>query len=125
MPNVLTETGARAYADQWISNWNRKDVEAVLSHFRDDVVFTSSRAASIMGSSRLEGKNSLREYWTRAVSQIRTISFQLDYVLCDSHRLGIIYTAEIDGKRIRAAEFLVFGDDGLIHNGEAMSGVAL
>ena len=55
----------RAYAEQWISDWNRKDMDAVLSHFSDDVVFTSSRAASIMSSARLEGKAKLREYWTR------------------------------------------------------------
>jgi ketosteroid isomerase-like protein len=122
-PNALTQSGARAHAEQWISNWNRKDVDAVLAHFGDDVVFTSPRAASIMGTSQLEGKESLREYWTRAIAQIRTIHFQLDYAICEGDRLGIIYSAEIDGKRMRAVEFLIFGGDGLIHRGEAMYGV--
>jgi hypothetical protein len=39
--------------------------------------------------------------------------------------VGIIYIAEIDGKRMRAVEFLIFGNDGLIHQGEAMHGVTL
>ena len=118
--NSLPQASPRVYAEQWIANWNRKDVEAVLAHFSEDVVFTSPRAASIMSSTRLDGKAKLREYWTRALAQIRTIQFALDYVIRDGDRLSIVYTAEMDGKRIRAVEFLVFGSDGLIHQGEGM-----
>jgi ketosteroid isomerase-like protein len=125
MPSALTQTGAHAYAEQWIANWNRKDAEAVLEHFRNDVVFTSARALAITGSSRLDGKALLREYWSRAIAQIQTIHFELDYVLCAGDRLGIIYTAEIDGKRMRAVELLSFANDGLIYEGEAMYGVTL
>ncbi|HET6181425.1 MAG TPA: nuclear transport factor 2 family protein [Candidatus Sulfotelmatobacter sp.] len=125
MSYSLTQENARAFADEWISSWNRKDVEAVLSHFSEDAVFTSPRAASVMQSSRLEGKARLREYWTRAMAQIQNIHFTLDYVTTEFNRVGIIYIAEIDGKRMRAVEFLIFGNDGLIHQGEAMHGVTL
>jgi ketosteroid isomerase-like protein len=90
MVQSLNPDRARAYAEQWIANWNRKDAEAVLAHFSNDVVFTSARAVAIMGSSRLETKASLREYWSRAIAQIQTLHFKLDYVLCESDRLGII-----------------------------------
>jgi ketosteroid isomerase-like protein len=125
MQNLLTPAGAHAYAEQWIANWNRKDVDAVLAHFSEDVVFTSLRAESIIGSSRVKGKGALKEYWTRATARIQTIQFQIDYVLSEGDRVGIVYTSEIDGKRIRAAEFLVFGKDGLIQEGEAMYGITL
>ena len=123
--NSITPDDARAFAEQWIANWNRKDVEAVLAHFSDDVIFTSSRAETIMGSSRLEGKAALREYWTRAVARIHSLHFRLDYVMSEGDRVGIVYTSEIDGRRLRAAEFLVFASDGLIREGEAMYGVTL
>ena len=125
MPFSLTEETARAFADEWISSWNRKDAEAVLSHFSDDTVFISPRAVAIMQSSRLEGKAQLRKYWTRAMAQIQYIHFSLDYVITEFNRVAIIYTAEIDGKRMRAVEFLVFNDDGKICLGEAMHGVTL
>ena len=31
---------AAAFAEQWAKDWNNHDVEAVLAHFADDVVFT-------------------------------------------------------------------------------------
>jgi ketosteroid isomerase-like protein len=125
MNHSMTQAEARAFAEQWIANWNRKDVEAVLAHFVDDVVFTSPRAEAIVGSSRLEGKAALREYWTRAMARIQTLHFRLDYVISESDRVSIVYTSEIDGKRLRAAELLVFGSDDLIREGEAMYGVTL
>ena len=122
---MRTQADARAFAEAWVSEWNRKDVEAMLSHFNDDVVFASPRAQAILGSSRIEGKTKLREYWTRAISRVQTIHFVLDHVISEGDRMGIVYVAEIDGRRMRAAEFLKFGDDGLIHEGEAMHGVEL
>jgi len=116
---------AQAFAEQWISDWNRRDVEAVLSHFSEGVVFTSSRAKAILGSPRVEGKSRLREYWTTAINQIQTIRFTLNYVVRGANRMVIVYIAEIDGKRLSAAEFLRLGEDGLVREGEAMYGVEL
>lgn len=115
----------RAFADRWISDWNRKDVEAVLSHFSEGVVFTSSRAKAILGSPKVEGKFRLREYWATAIARIQTIRFTVDYVIGDRDRMAIVYIAEIDGKRTRAVEFLVFNNDGLVREGEAMYGIEL
>ena len=116
---------ARAFADRWISEWNRKDVEAVLSHFSESVNFTSPRAKATVGTSRVEGKSRLREYWTKAIDRIQTIHFTLDYVIRDGDRIGLVFIAEIDGRRMRCVEFMVFGDDGLVREGEAMQGIEL
>lgn len=122
---MSTRIDAEAFAHEWISNWNRKDVEAVLSHFSESVVFNSARAKALSGAARVEGKSKLREYWTTAVGRIQTIHFTLDYVISDGDRMGVVYTAKIDGKRTRAVEFLKFGDDGLVLGGEAMYGIEL
>jgi ketosteroid isomerase-like protein len=122
---LRTRADCRAFAERWVSEWNRKDVEGVLTHFSDDVIFASPRARAIVGSCRVEGKAGLKEYWTRAISRVQTIHFTLDHVISDGDRMGIVYVAEIDGRRMRAVEFLKFGDDGLIHEGEAMHGVEL
>jgi len=122
---VSASIDARAFADRWISEWNRKDVEAVLAHFSESVVFTSPRAKAIVGSPRVEGKSVLREYWTKAIARIQTIHFTLDYVISDGDRISVVYIAEIDGRRMRCVEFMVFGGDGLVREGEAMHGVEL
>jgi len=35
---------AIAFAAEWERNWNAPDLDALLSHFSEDVVFTSSAA---------------------------------------------------------------------------------
>lgn len=122
---MSTQIEPRVFADQWISDWNRKDVEAVLAHFSEGVVFTSPRAAAVLGSPMVEGKSRLRECWTKAISRIQTIHFTLDYVISDRERIGIVYVSEINGKKMRSVEFLVFGEDGLVREGEAMHGIDL
>jgi ketosteroid isomerase-like protein len=38
---------AHRFAGQWLQAWNSHDLEAVLSHFSDDVVFSSPTAAQL------------------------------------------------------------------------------
>ena len=116
---------AQAFAERWISEWNRRDVEAMLAHFSDDVVFTSPRAKALVGCARIEGKAKLREYWTLGVQRFQSFRFILDYVIYQGDHMAIVYTPQLDGKRIRAVEFLTFGQDGLIREGEAMHGIEL
>ena len=37
------------YAQQWAEAWNRRDLEALLEHFKDDVVFSSPKAVQTVG----------------------------------------------------------------------------
>jgi ketosteroid isomerase-like protein len=121
----MTQSEAHAWVQQWIANWNRRDVEGVLAHFADDVEFTSPRVAPILGRNRVSGKCELAEYWNRGMAAIQSIHFELDCVIADGNRLGIIYTSEINGKRMRSVEFLLFNEAGLVREGEAMHGVML
>jgi ketosteroid isomerase-like protein len=120
----MTQSEALAWASDWIANWNRKDVDAVLAHFADDVEFTSPRAVAIMGKARLSGKRELAEYWTRALAAIRSMHFELDCVIADGSRLGIIYTSGINGNLLRAGEFFVLDGTGQVRCGEAMYGAS-
>ncbi len=45
----MTHDEARRWAEQWVEEWNRHDVEAVLTHFADDVEFCSPVAATVTG----------------------------------------------------------------------------
>jgi len=121
----MTHSEALAWAEAWTDNWNGRDVEAVLAHFADDVEFTSPRAVPITGKPNLTGKQALRDYWSRGMAAIQSIHFDLDYVIADGSRLGIVYTSVINGTRMRSVEFLRFNDAGLVVLGEAMHGVVL
>jgi ketosteroid isomerase-like protein len=61
----MDDTFAHAFADRWVQAWNAHDIEQVLSHFADDVVFTSPLAMQIVDGSDgvVRGKEALRLYW--------------------------------------------------------------
>jgi hypothetical protein len=121
---VSARIDAQAFADRWISDWNSKDVEAVVGRFSENVVFTSPRAKRLWvqpGSKENPGLGVLDQ----GHSSIQAIRFTLDYVISNKDRMSVVYIAEIDGKRMRAVEFFVFGEDGLVREGEAMHGIDL
>lgn len=114
------------FAAQWAAAWNRADVEAVLAHFHDDIVFTSPTALAVAGTATVHGKPALRAYWWAALAGIGTLHFTVDRVLWDpaSRELAIIYVSRVDGRVRRMSENLRFGEDGLIIAAEVFHGVA-
>lgn len=122
---ISTRTDAEKFAERWADAWNRRDVEAVLAHFRDDIIFASPTALVVTGSPVVHGKNALRAYWTAALARSGSIRFSVLRVLWDaaSRELAIIYVADIDGRTGTVSENLIFGDDGLIATAEVFHGV--
>jgi hypothetical protein len=116
---------AEAYARHWADDWNRRDLDAILEHFADDVTFSSPKAAQTIGAPTVHRKDTLRAYWRGALARIGSLRFAVDRVIWDpeSAELSIVYDREIDGSRDRAAEVLRFGEDGLVVRGEVFYGV--
>lgn len=69
----MTHDDARAFADDWAAAWNALDVEGVLSHFDENVSFTSPTALAVMGVATVRGKQALREYWNKAVARVGSL----------------------------------------------------
>ena len=121
-----TRTDAELFAAEWAEAWNRRDVEAVLAHFRDDVVFGSPTALAVTGSPVVHGKDALRAYWIRALANIGSLRFSVVRVLWDPslRELAIIHVAEFDGRARTASENLVFGEDGRVAKAEVFHGIS-
>jgi ketosteroid isomerase-like protein len=121
----MTSDDAAAYATQWAQDWNRRDIDAVLAHFHEGVEFTSPTALAVMGTPTIRGTASLREYWTKALSQITSLRFTLDRVVWDGSRreLAIIYTSDINGKAKRVSENLRFDAAAKVVSAEVFHGI--
>ena len=121
----MTHDEARGFAEDWAAAWNELAVERVLSHFDENVSFTSPTARAVMGVATVSGKQALREYWTTALARIESLRFAVDRVLWDAgtRELAIIYDSEINGRKRRASENLTFGADGLVVSAEVFHGV--
>lgn len=69
----------RTFVDDWATAWNAHDVESLLQHFADAVVFTSPVAAQLIPSSGgvIRGKTALREYWTEGLRRLPDLHFEV------------------------------------------------
>src|SRR5262249_37174942 len=114
-----------AYAHSWADSWNRRDLEEVLSHFAEDIVFTSPKALQVVGAPTVRGKVALRAYWELALGRIGSVRFKVVRVLWDAetNELAIVYDRVGDGQKNRVAEVLQFGDGGRVVCGEVWHGV--
>ncbi|HUN90077.1 MAG TPA: nuclear transport factor 2 family protein [Terriglobales bacterium] len=110
---MLTETFARQFAADWIHAWNSHELEAIMSHYAEDVVLTSPAAAKLLGepSGLVQGKEDVREYFRRGLEAFPQLKFSLvdvfwgvsSVVLCFENQRGT-----------RTAEFMEIDAEKLI-----------
>ena len=113
----MTGAEAAAFAARWIEAWNARDVEAVLEHIADDVVFTSPTAARFVPGSggTVRGKDALRSYWTLALQGHPDLHFELLDVYVGVETVVLHYRNQLGGL---INEVLTFRD-GLVAVGHA------
>ena len=124
---LMTYDGMMSFAERWIANWNRRDIEAVLAHFADDARFTSPVANEFVGRSVLRNKEELRAYWKTAMTRVAALEFKLDHASWDEHRrtLTVVYAARLNGEWQRACEIMQFDAAGRQISGEAFYGAPI
>ena len=115
-----------AFAREWAQAWNARDLDRVLAHFSDAIVFSSPKAVDAVGQPTVRGKPALRAYWERALTQISALEFFVVAAMWDAsvRRLAIIYDRKVNGRADRAIELLTFDTRGVVTAGEVFYGVA-
>ncbi|BAX90196.1 nuclear transport factor 2 family protein [Mycobacterium shigaense] len=105
-----------AFTRSWLDAWNAHDVERVLQHFADDVVFTSPVAVRVLNDSNgvVRGKDALRAYWLAALQRIPDLHFELIGVYVGVQAIIINYRNQT-GAMVN--EVLIFDETGLIREG--------
>jgi ketosteroid isomerase-like protein len=103
------------FSRHWAQAWNSRDLEGVLRHFHDDVVFTSPVAAQIVPGSNgmLRGKEALRAYWAEGLKRVPDLHFTVESVYAGVTALVIHYRNQ---KGILVNEVLIF-DGALVREG--------
>lgn len=88
----MDPVAAQEFVDDWMAAWNAHDLERVLIHFAEDVVFTSPVAARLLGGDGvIRGKAALRDYWREALRRVPDLHFEVIDVYVGVHTLVIDY----------------------------------
>ncbi|SDH51840.1 MULTISPECIES: nuclear transport factor 2 family protein [Bradyrhizobium] len=107
-----------ALGRDWIAAWNSHDLERVLALYAEDTEMTSDRipALGFDASGTVRGKPTLRAYWSKALSMIPNLHFELidTYVSPDS---VVVFYQNERGKKI--CEYLRLDAEGKIRQGSA------
>jgi hypothetical protein len=109
----LNPAFAEDFARAWVQAWNDRDLDAILSHYADTVVFNSPRIDLVLGTGEafVTGKEALRAYWSEALARSPQLYFELDEVLIGSNALTLLYTNHRDEQ---VAETFVFDETGAV-----------
>lgn len=111
----MDHADAVAFAEGWVNAWNSHDLDAVLSHFADNVVFTSPVVAQFVDGSGgvIRGKAALRAYWAEGLRRIPDLHFEVVGVYVGVDALVINYRNQL-GRLVN--EVLIF-DGSLVTQG--------
>jgi ketosteroid isomerase-like protein len=110
---MIDRAFAEHFAADWIRVWNAHDLDAILSHYADDIVFRSPRIAVVIGETVdfIAGKPALARYWGKALSLAKDLHFTFDRLYLGSDSLTITYRNQ---RGQNAAETFVFNHQGLV-----------
>ncbi len=75
----MERSEAEAFVVRWVHDWNAHDLESLLAHFADDVVFTSPVAARLLPETGgvVRGKEALRAYWAEGLRRFPDLRFEI------------------------------------------------
>jgi ketosteroid isomerase-like protein len=110
---MLAGVQANQFAKEWIEAWNGHDLERILVHYADDIVF-SSPFVKRMGpdaSGLLRGREALRKYFEAALTKFPALHFHLRTVLLGVDTVTLLYDS-VNG--LLAAETMTMNDAGRI-----------
>jgi hypothetical protein len=101
-------------------DWNSHDLERILAHYSEDVVFSSLRIVAFLGdpAGEVHGEDALRAYWAKGLELLPDLHFTIEDVRACVDSVVINYRNE---RGQAASEVLTFRD-GLVFRGFGVYG---
>jgi hypothetical protein len=112
----VVHVDAIKFSSDWVRAWNAHDVEAVLAHFDDQVVFSSPVALELFPETGgvVRGKVALRAYWIAALTRVPELKFTVESVYQGIETIVINYRNQTGGS---VNEVLRFTKENLVIEG--------
>ena len=92
---MLERAQAQSMAEDWCTAWNRRDLDAVMRHYADEVELNSPRVIERLGNASgwVKGKEALRAYFAIGM-QAPNLRFELNTVLTGVAAMSVVYRRE-------------------------------
>ncbi len=109
---------SQKFASEWVDAWNAHDLDAVLSHYREDFQMSSPFIKQVAGdaSGKLVGKEQVRKYWKTALRRMPELRFEHIATMEGVNSIAIHYKGP--GGRL-CAEVFEFDAAGLVQRAAA------
>ena len=107
----LTQNIAQTKAQNWVDTWNNRDLDAVMTHYADDVSVCSPLVKRRLNNSDgwLHGKSALRDYFAVGVGN-PDLQFTLKSVHVGVQSMSMVYARE---NGIQVVDKMELNADGL------------
>ncbi len=106
---------AHEFAQEWIKSWNSHDLDAILSHYADDLEITTPMIKLALGTdkSSLKGKELVADYWRKALQKLPDLTFELIDVTTGVNSVALYYKSVLNKKSI---EVMFFNEQGKVNS---------
>ncbi|STX52154.1 SnoaL-like domain [Legionella busanensis] len=97
------------FALDWLDAWNKHDVDLIMTHYADAIEFCSPVVQKVLGDERgiVQGKDNLRDYFTKQLKKFSTLHFQLLDVFTSPKTIVIYYKIN---RGLLASEVMLLDD---------------
>ncbi len=112
----ISQQFAESFAAEWVAAWNSRDIERIMQHYDDAVVFSSPFIirAKINEVGTIQGKAALRSYFEHALNANPDIHFDLKHIMVGAKSINLIY---IRKRVMLASEVMILNDSGKVIEG--------
>ena len=90
---MIERAAAEKFAAHWVAAWNAHDLDAIISHYTDDVEIASPVVVQLLGTpdGRVVGKAALRAYFARGLAAFPELRFDLKSVFVGTDTIVLTY----------------------------------
>ncbi len=105
---------AQKFAEKWVESWNSHNLDDILSHYSEDIEITTPmiKIAGGINSGMLKGKESVADYWEKAINKIPDLHFELIDVTVSVNSIALYYKSVMNKKAI---EIMFFNESGEVN----------
>jgi predicted ester cyclase len=110
---MYPHVNADEFAQNWINAWNSHNIESILSHYMENIEFTSPFVVRLLNqpTGTLHGLENLRSYFLKGLEAYPDLRFELIQVLEGVNSITLYYHSV---KNLMSAEVMVLNEKGKI-----------